>query len=80
VVTGWSPRLAVLLAAWLVVAWQLRAVLRLLGSFRWWTWALFPLPLLVFDLVFARSLLQTAVRGSVRWRGRVVAVRSREDA
>lgn len=70
---------AVLLAAWLVVAWQLRAVLRLLGSFRWWTWLLFPLPLLVFDLVFARSLAQTA-RGSVRWRGRRVDLRPREDA
>ena len=38
-------------------AWQLRwrAAPRR-DSFRWWTWALFPVPLLAFDLVFARSL------------------------
>ena len=43
-----------------------------IGSFSWWTWALFPVPLLVFDLVFARSAALTAVRRSVRWRGRTV--------
>ena len=61
--------------AWLVVALQLRVVLRAAGSFRWWTWALFPLPLLAFDLVFARSAALTAVRRSVRWRGRPVDLR-----
>lgn len=58
--------------AWVLVAWQLRSLLRRLGAFRWWTWALFPLPLLAFDLVFARSLVRTVVRRSVRWRGREV--------
>ncbi|WP_051552167.1 glycosyltransferase [Nocardioides sp. URHA0020] len=58
--------------AWVAVTWQLRSVLRRLGTFRWWTWALFPVPLLAFDLVFARSLLRTAVRRSVDWRGRDV--------
>jgi hypothetical protein len=57
---------------YLAVALQLRHLLRRLGSFRWWAWALFPVPLLFFDLVFARSLALTAVRRSVRWRGRVV--------
>lgn len=66
------------LAAWLAVAVQLRWLLRRAGSFRWWTWVLFPVPLLVFDLVFALSLVQTAVRRSVRWRGREVRLR-RED-
>ena len=61
--------------AWLVVALQLRSVLRAAGSFRWWTWALFPLPLLAFDLVFARSAALTVVRRSVRWRGRPVDLR-----
>ena len=37
------------------VAWQLRWILRRIGSFRWWTWALFPVPLLAFDVIFARS-------------------------
>ena len=60
---------------WVAVAAQLRALLRTAGSFRWWTWALFPLPLLAFDLVFARSAALTAVRRSVRWRGRDVDLR-----
>ena len=60
--------------AWPLFAWQLRAILHRTGSFAWWTWALFPLPLLAFDLVFARSLVLTVVRRSVRWRGREVAI------
>lgn len=63
------------LAAWVLAAWQLRGVLRRIGSFRWWTWALFPLPLLAFDLIFARSIALTAVRRSVRWRDREVDLR-----
>ena len=66
--------------AWLVAALQLRSVLRAAGTFRWWTWALFPLPLLAFDLVFARSALLTVVRRSVRWRGRPVDLRGRRAA
>ena len=62
-------------AAWLVAALQLRWVLRTAGTFRWWAWALFPLPLLAFDLVFARSVLLTVVRRSVSWRGRPVDLR-----
>lgn len=62
--------------AYVVLAWQLRALLRLAGSFRWWTWALFPLPLLAFDLVFARSAVLTVVRRSVPWRGREVDLRA----
>ncbi|WP_165962639.1 glycosyltransferase family 2 protein [Occultella glacieicola] len=60
--------------AWVAVSGQLRWVLRRLGSFGWWTWALFPVPLLAFDLVFARSVVRTTVRRSVRWRGREVPV------
>src|SRR3712207_1437904 len=58
--------------AWVGFAWQLRSILRRIGSFRWWTWALFPVPLLAFDLLFARSAALTVVRRSVRWRGRAV--------
>ncbi len=65
---------------WLLVAAQLRVLLRRAGSFRWWTWALFPLPLLAFDLVFARSALLTVVRRSVQWRGRVVDLRDDRPA
>lgn len=60
--------------AYVGVVLQLRWVLHRAGSFRWWAWALFPLPLLAFDLVFARSLALTAVRRSVTWRGRDVAL------
>lgn len=70
---GWSPALWAL--GWVVASLQLRSVLRAAGTFRWWTWTLFPLPLLAFDLVFARSTLLTVVRRSVRWRGRPVDLR-----
>jgi 4,4'-diaponeurosporenoate glycosyltransferase len=60
--------------AWIAVAWQLRSVLHRIGSFRWWTWMLFPLPLLAFDVLFARSAALTVVRRSVQWRGRAVAL------
>ena len=58
-------------------AWQLRSMLRRLGSFRWWTWALFPVPLLAFDAIFVRSIAHTVVRRSVRWRGRDVRLDGR---
>ncbi|WGL52608.1 glycosyltransferase [Nocardioides sp. BP30] len=67
---GWEPWAL----AWVLVAGQLGWLLRRLGSFRWWTWVLFPLPLAFFDLVFVRSLVSTALRRSVRWRGRAVRV------
>ena len=78
--TGGTGRLApgsplLWTTAWAVAAWQLRVLLRRVGSFRWWTWALFPVPLLAFDLVFARSAALTVVRRSVRWRGRDVDLR-----
>jgi len=60
--------------AYVGVALQLRWVLRRAGSFRWWAWTLFPVPLLAFDLVFARSLGLTVVRRSVPWRGRDVSL------
>jgi 4,4'-diaponeurosporenoate glycosyltransferase len=67
-----SPPLALCVVSWAGVAWQLRSVLRRIGSFRWWTWAVFPAPLLAFDALFARSAVLTVVRRSVRWRGREV--------
>jgi 4,4'-diaponeurosporenoate glycosyltransferase len=63
--------------AYVGVALQLRWVLRRAGSFRWWAWALFPVTLLAFDLVFARSLALTVVRRSVPWRGRDVSLADR---
>lgn len=66
-------------AAYVAFALQLRWVLRRTGSFRWWAWAAFPVTLLAFDAIFARSLALTAVRRSVRWRGRDVSLADRES-
>ncbi len=83
--TGWGASLAqghpaVWALAWVGVAWQLRSILRGIGSFGWWTWLLFPVPLLAFDLIFARSAALTVVRRQVRWRGREVDLRRRGTA
>ncbi|MGA8210409.1 MAG: glycosyltransferase family A protein [Nocardioidaceae bacterium] len=65
---------------WCGVSWQLRAILRRIGTFRWWTWVLFPVPLIAFDVIFARSAVRTLVRQSVLWRGREVDLRSHGSA
>lgn len=64
-------------AAYVGVAWQFRSILRRIGSFSWWTWAVFPVPLLAFDVLFAWSTAHTVLRRSVRWRGRDVDLRDR---
>lgn len=82
--TGWGASFtygAPLLwaAAWVAVAVQLAWILCRIGSFRWWTWALFPVCLVAFDLIFARSALHTVLRRSVQWRGRDVALRASSE-
>lgn len=62
------------LAAWTVVAVQLRWILRRIGAFRWWVWVLFPLPLAAFVSLFTRSVLMRSLRRRVMWRGREVRV------
>ena len=81
-VTGWRASLtyaepALWAVAWVGVAWQLRSILSRIGSFRWWTWVLFPVTLLAFDVLFARSAALTMVRRSVPWRGREVDLSTR---
>jgi 4,4'-diaponeurosporenoate glycosyltransferase len=71
---------AVWVVAWVGIAWQMRSILRRIGSFRWWTWVLFPAPLLAFDVIFARSAALTVVRRSVPWRGREVDLTRRGSA
>ena len=61
-------------AGWLLVAVALRWALRRVGSFRWWTAVAFPVPLVAFAALFARSVWARAVRRSVVWRGRRVTV------
>jgi hypothetical protein len=57
-------------AGWAAVAAHLRSVLGRIGSFRWWAWAIFPVPLLAFVVLFAWSVVRRVVRRRVRWRGR----------
>jgi 4,4'-diaponeurosporenoate glycosyltransferase len=62
---GWA-------VAYAVVAAAAGGVLRCIGRFRWWAWALYPAPLAVFVGVFLRSMWVTVVRREVVWRGRRV--------
>jgi hypothetical protein len=66
--TGGSVTSALVLYA--VVAVWIGLWQRRIGSFRWWSSALFPLPLVVILTVFARSLWCTHVRREVVWRAR----------
>lgn len=63
--------------AYVVVATQLRGILAKLGTFAWWAWALYPIPLLFFDALFAISAARTYLTRSVTWRGRAVPLRPR---
>ena len=68
----WVP-----VAAWAVAAAQLTVLLRRIGRFAWWAGPAFPVLLAGFVALFVRSGIQRALRRSVRWRGRSVAVRVR---
>jgi 4,4'-diaponeurosporenoate glycosyltransferase len=57
-------------AAWAAVAVQLGWMLGRIGIWRVSTAVLFPVPLVAFLAVFARSLAVTVVRGEVTWRSR----------
>jgi len=51
---------------------QFRWMLRQLGNFGWLPVVLYPAPLGIFLVVFARSLWLTIVRRQVEWRGRTI--------
>ena len=57
-------------AAYLLCAMQVAWFSRLVGAFRWFTAALYPLPLVFFFLVFAWSVLRSGKR--VQWKGREI--------
>jgi 4,4'-diaponeurosporenoate glycosyltransferase len=65
---------AVAVAAYAAVAAQLWVHLRRIGTFGPVVALLYPLPLLLFLVVFARSLALLVLRRRVRWKGRAVAV------
>jgi 4,4'-diaponeurosporenoate glycosyltransferase len=60
------------LAVFAAFALQLGVMLRQLGDFGWPVAALYPVPLAMFVVVFARSVWLTVVRRRVEWRGRPI--------
>lgn len=73
---AWSLPAPAAAGVYLAYAGQLAWMLRRIGRFGWWPALLYPLPLVFFLAVFARSLILTHLRGEVRWRGRTIATRS----
>jgi hypothetical protein len=55
---------------------QIHWLLRRLGNFGWFTALSYPVLLLFFMAIFARSLYLTLVRNSVRWKGRSIPIRA----
>ena len=58
---------------------QLHRLFDQVGAFGIVTAALYPVLVVVFLAVFARSMWRTHVRHSVRWRGRLIPVGDRRD-
>ncbi len=71
---GGAPVAAIAAAGALTVT-QLVVMFRRVGAFAWGTAVAFPLLVVCFVGVFARSLYLGTLRGSVRWRGRDIPVR-----
>lgn len=69
-VSGGDPPSAVVVAAWVLVSGQLWWMLRRIGSFHWAGAVAFPVPLVAFIALFARSCMRRALRRPVTWRGR----------
>lgn len=70
---GDGRSLLILVGVWVVVAMLLFRWMRLVGGFSLWNALLFPVSLLFYQGVFARSLRQQRKGGTVKWKGRDVA-------
>ncbi len=69
----WQPAwLLAALVGWVANSLVLRHNLARVGHFRAWTWVFFPVPLLAFVVLFARSAWLKRVRSEVRWKGRAI--------
>lgn len=70
------PSTAAAGGCWLAIcclyALEIRWILRRIGRFRWWAWALYPLPMLFFCAIVLYSLFSVVIIGRVRWKGRIV--------
>lgn len=73
---AWSLAAPAAAGVYLAYVAQLAWMLRRIGRFGWWPALLYPVPLVFFLMVFARSLVLTHLRGEVRWRGRTISTRS----
>ncbi|MBN2310979.1 MAG: glycosyltransferase [Candidatus Hydrogenedentes bacterium] len=78
-VAGPGPALAIACAVYLLFALQLAGLLRRLGSFRVVTALLYPIPLLFYQGVFARSTLLMLFRKKVSWKGREIDADSKKE-
>lgn len=61
-------------ALWAAYALQLGWLARRAGRFPWWSWVVFPVALLFFFAVFARSVLARLFRRRPVWKGRRLEV------
>ena len=69
---GHVPGAIVWSGCYLLFAAQLYSMLIRIGNFRWSTALAYPIPLLFFMYVFARSVLMARFTGKVRWKGRTI--------
>ncbi len=64
------------LSLWLPIyalyAGEIRWMLKRIGRFHWWTFVLYPIPLIFFALLMLYSSLIIGIWGQVRWRDRVI--------
>jgi 4,4'-diaponeurosporenoate glycosyltransferase len=62
-------------AAYVAMAGQVLWMARRVGRFGWWPIVVYPVPIALFVMMFAWSVVRTRVIGSVTWRGRHIDVR-----
>ena len=65
------------LGLYLLYAAEIYWMLWRIGKFRWWTSALYPVPLVFFAVTMAWSLVQTRLLRRVTWRGRQVRIQGK---
>ena len=65
------------LVAWSMIAVEFAIILRRIGRFKWWTSAVYVIPLLSFVAIFGRSAVVLARGSTTLWRGRQVPVHAK---
>jgi 4,4'-diaponeurosporenoate glycosyltransferase len=72
-----SPLIFVWVAAYFAYAMQIYWMLIRIGTFRFYTALLYPIPLLFFLGVFSRSLILIFIMKRVRWKGVTISLKDR---